>query len=74
MQYAGGIEPRARGRQCPPQHSIALDQSLTTTLANSPINIENLAMNLSKYPLRAQVKELEEGFRFGFRLGFIGKE
>ena len=50
-----------------------INQSLRTTLANSPINIDNLAIKLRKYPLRAQAKELEEGFRFGFRLGFIGK-
>ena len=50
-----------------------IKQSMSTTLANSPININNLAIKLQEYPLRNQAKELEDGFRFGFRLGFIGE-
>ena len=41
--------------------------------AYSPINVTNLALKLRDYPLRQQAQELEEGFRFGFRLGFIGE-
>ena len=42
-------------------------------LANSPINVTNLAIKLRDYPLRQQARELEDGFKFGFRLGFIGE-
>jgi hypothetical protein len=42
-------------------------------LANSPINVTNLAIKLRNYPLRQQARELEDGFKYGFRLGFIGE-
>jgi hypothetical protein len=44
-----------------------------SALANSPINVTNLAIKLRDYPLRQQAQELEDGFKFGFRLGFIGE-
>ena len=77
---AGGIEQRAR---ISPQHLIPHWQqqrphscllSAKFSASEFPINIDNLAIKLREYPLRQQAQELEDGFRFGFRLGFIGEK
>ena len=50
------------------------EHECSTTLANSPINVNHLTESLKDYPNRDHAEQLEKGFCFGFKLGFIGEQ
>ena len=63
-----------RKRKYSERENSNLAKTKKTTLANSPINLENLKQGLKGYHNRIHVDQLLQGFTHGFKLGFTDKK